>query len=306
MTVETTEPVVDVFGLCKAYDGCSVVDDVTFEVTAGEIFGILGVNGAGKTTVVECLQGLRRPDRGWLRVLGLDPVRQQRQLRSLVGSQLQDAALPDRLRVREAVSLFAGPGTGNPEALLAQWGLETKRRTSFADLSGGQRQRLFIILALLNNPRVVFFDELTQGLDPVARRDVWDAISDVRARGTTVVLVSHFMDEAEALCDRVAVMVKGRIVDIGTPTDLIQRHGRATTVEFTPPASFDADALTRLPDVEHVEHHGERVRVTGGPALIAPVCAATLDAHGHGPLDLRIHQPSLEDALVNLTASKPT
>ena len=199
-----------------------------------------------------------------------------------------------------------GPGTGNPEALLAQWGLETKRRTSFADLSGGQRQRLFIILALLNNPRVVFFDELTQGLDPVARRDVWDAISDVRARGTTVVLVSHFMDEAEALCDRVAVMVKGRIVDIGTPTDLIQRHGRATTVEFTPPASFDADALTRLPDVEHVEHHGERVRVTGGPALIAPVCAATLDAHGHGPLDLRIHQPSLEDALVNLTASKPT
>jgi ABC-2 type transport system ATP-binding protein len=302
MAIQHKDLVIEVAGLTKTYDGCTVVDNVGFDVADGEIFGILGVNGAGKTTVVECLQGLRRPDHGRLRVLGLDPVQRQRQLRSLVGSQLQDAALPDRLRVHEAVALFSGPNVADPTALLTAWGLEPKRKTSVADLSGGQRQRLFIILALLNNPRIVFFDELTQGLDPIARRDVWDAILDVRAHGTTVVLVSHFMDEAEALCDRVAVMAAGRIIDTGTPTELVHRHARATTVTFTPPASFDPVSLNRLPDVDRVERLGEHLQVTGGPGLVAPVCAATLDDHGQGPPDLRVHQPTLEDALLTLTA----
>ena len=303
MAIQRNDLVVEVAGLTKAYNGNTVVDDVAFDVADGEIFGIVGVNGAGKTTVVECLQGLRRPDHGRLRVLGLDPLHHQRQLRSLVGSQLQASALPDRLRVHEAVALFAGPALRDPTPLLATWGLNTKSRTSFADLSGGQRQRLFIILALLNNPRIVFFDELTQGLDPIARRDVWNAILDVRAHGATVVLVSHFMDEAEALCDRVAVMAAGRIIDTGTPAELVHRLARATTVTFTPPASFDPATLAQLPDVDRVERDGERVRVVGGPTLVAPVCAATLDDLGHGPPDLQVHQPTLEDALRTLIAN---
>jgi ABC-2 type transport system ATP-binding protein len=173
-------------------------------------------------------------------------------------------------------------------------------RSSFASLSGGQRQRLFIALALLNQPQVVFFDELTQGLDPLARGEVWDAIRDVRARGTTVVLVTHFMDEAEALCDRVAVMRGGRIVDAGTPAELITRHAHSTTVTFTPPVSFDPAALAALPGVDRVERHGQQIRVVGTNQLIAPVCASVLGVDQLGPPDLRVHHPDLEDALIAL------
>jgi ABC-2 type transport system ATP-binding protein len=177
---------------------------------------------------------------------------------------------------------------------LDTWNLAGLRRSSFASLSGGQRQRLFIALALLNEPRVVFFDELTQGLDPLARSDVWGAIRDVRDRGTTVVLVTHFMDEAEALCDRVAVMRAGRVLDAGTPADLIARHARLTTVTFTPPVSFDPAALAALPGVDGVERHGERIRVSGTNQLIAPVCSAVLGDDHLGPPDLRVHHPDLE------------
>ena len=180
------------------------------------------------------------------------------------------------------------------------WNLAGLRRSSFASLSGGQRQSLFIALTLLNEPRVVFFDELTQGLDPLARSDVWGAIRDVRDRGTTVVLVTHFMDEAEALCDRVAVMRAGRVLDAGTPADLIARHARLTTVTFTPPVSFDPAALAALPGVDGVERHGERIRVSGTNQLIAPVCSAVLGDDHLGPPDLRVHHPDLEDALIAL------
>ncbi|MGD9694275.1 MAG: ABC transporter ATP-binding protein [Thermoleophilia bacterium] len=292
--------VIEVDGLGKRYGGRPAVDDVSFHVDEGEIFGILGTNGAGKTTTVECLQGLRRPDRGRMRVLGHDPLTAGGRLRSLVGSQLQSSALPDRLRVDEAVRLFGDGDRRSAERLLDAWDLTALRRSSFAALSGGQRQRLFIALALLNRPRVVFFDELTQGLDPLARGDVWEAIRDVRDRGATVVLVTHFMDEAEALCDRVAVMRAGRVVDMGAPTDLIDRHARSTSVTFTPPAAFDPAALESLPGVDRVERLGERVRAVGGADLVAPVCAAVLDDHDRGPSDLRVHHPDLEDALISL------
>jgi ABC-2 type transport system ATP-binding protein len=292
--------VIEVEGLSKAYGARLAVDDVGFTVTEGEIFGILGVNGAGKTTTVECLQGLRRPDRGVMRVLGLDPRTDRSQLRALVGSQLQASALPDRLRVNEAVRLFGDGDRGSAQRLLDTWNLAKLERSSFASLSGGQRQRLFIALALLNQPQVVFFDELTQGLDPLARGEVWDAIRDVRARGTTVVLVTHFMDEAEALCDRVAIMRGGRIVDAGTPAELITWHARSTTVTFTPPVSFDPAALAALPGVDRVERHGEQIRVVGTNQLVAPVCASVLGVDQLGPPDLRVHHPDLEDALLAL------
>ena len=292
--------VIEVEGLTKHYGTHLAVDDVGFTVTEGEIFGILGVNGAGKTTTVECLQGLRRPDGGMMRVLGLDPRTDRSQLRALVGSQLQASALPDRLRVDEAVRLFGDGDRASADRLLDTWDLAALRRSSFASLSGGQRQRLFIALALLNEPRVVFFDELTQGLDPLARGEVWDAIRDVRDRGTTVVLVTHFMDEAEALCDRVAVMRGGRIVDAGTPADLIDRHARSTTVTFTASVWFDPARLAGLPGVERVERDGDRTRVSGTSRLIAPVCASVLGDDGVGPPDLRVHHPDLEDALIAL------
>lgn len=241
-----------------------------------------------------------------MRVLGLDPRTARSQLRSLVGSQLQASALPDRLRVEEAVRLFGDGDRRSADRLLDTWHLATLGRSSFASLSGGQRQRLFIALALLNQPRVVFFDELTQGLDPLARGDVWGAIRDVRDHGTTVVLVTHFMDEAEALCDRVAVMRAGRIVDAGTPVDLISRHARSTTVTFTPPVSFDPTAVAALPGVDGVERHGERIRVIGTNQLIAPVCASVLGDDHLGPPDLRVHHPDLEDALIALISDTGT
>jgi ABC-2 type transport system ATP-binding protein len=291
---------IELRGLTKRYGDHLAVDDVEFTVAEGEIFGILGANGAGKTTTVECLQGLRRPDRGHLRVLGLDPRTDRSRLRDRVGSQLQDSALPDRLRVEEAVRLFGDGDRQSADQLLETWQLNSLRRQSFASLSGGQRQRLFIALALLNRPLIVFFDELTQGLDPLARNDVWAAIRDVRDRGTTVVLVTHLMDEAEALCDRVAVMRAGRIVDTGTPAELIARHARSTSVTFTPPVSFDPRAVAGLPGVDRVEHFGEQLRVVGTNQLIAPVCASVLDDKHLGPPDLRVHHPDLEDALVTL------
>jgi ABC-2 type transport system ATP-binding protein len=298
--------VIEVEGLTKRYGAHLAVDDVGFSVTEGEVFGVLGVNGAGKTTTVECLQGLRRPDRGRMRVLGLDPRTARSQLRSLVGSQLQASALPDRLRVEEAIRLFGDGDRRSADRLLETWNLAALGRSSFASLSGGQRQRLFIALALLNEPRVVFFDELTQGLDPLARSDVWGAIRDVRDRGTTVVLVTHFMDEAEALCDRVAVMRGGRIVDAGTPAELIDRHARATTVTFTPPVSFDPASVAALPGVDRVQRHGEQIQVIGSNQLIAPVCAAVLGDDHLGPADLRVHHPDLEDALIALVSDPDT
>ena len=191
------EPVVTVRGLTKSYDGRVVVDRLDLDVGSGEVVGLIGANGAGKTTTVECLQGLRRPEAGHVRVLGLDPVRDADRLRPQIGSQLQSSALPDRLRVSEAIALFAGPEAADADGLLEQFGLAHRRRSTFAGMSGGERQRLFLVLALLNRPRLVILDELTQGLDPAARREVWSAIAQLRDAGTTVLLVTHELAEAE-------------------------------------------------------------------------------------------------------------
>jgi ABC-2 type transport system ATP-binding protein len=280
-----------------------VVDGLDLDVPAGEIVGLIGANGAGKTTTVECVQGLRKPDAGQLRVLGLDPVTQAGQLRPLIGSQLQDSGLPDRLRVREAVTLFGGRDGGS---LLDQFGLGSRGRAAFASLSGGERQRLFLVLALLGRPRLVILDELTQNLDPAARRNVWAAIRQLNADGTTVLLVTHEMDEAEELCSRVIVMRAGRVVDSGAPADLVDRHAALATVRFSlpdPPAGL-LDQVRRLDGVLGVDRQGARYTVRGDRRIIAHV-GATLVRWDSVPWDLNVQVPTLEDAMLNLLAAEP-
>jgi ABC-2 type transport system ATP-binding protein len=293
-------PVVEVNDLCKRYGERLVVDHVQFEVLEGEIVGLLGANGAGKTTTVECIQGLRRSDRGRLRVLGIDPATDGARLRSLIGSQLQASALPDRLRVSEAIELFVRPGMPSPRGLLSAFGLSEQRRTPFSALSGGQQQRLFLILALLNRPKLVILDELTQGLDPASRRDVWDAIRSLRDGGTTVLLVTHYMDEAEALCDRVVVLRSGRVVDAGRPSELVARHARWASVHFScRPDEAWLERLGGIDGVGEITRHGTHVELVGDRRMIAFVCADMV-ARGDVPEDLSITMPDLEDALVAL------
>src|SRR3954452_5927136 len=226
-------PIVTVRGLCKSYEGRRVVDDFDLDVMPGEVLGLIGANGAGKTATVECIQGLRRPDAGTVEVFGHDPIAAAGKLRVLVGSQLQESALPDRLRVGEAVDLFTRGDVRDGDPLLEQFGLAERRNTAFASLSGGERQRLFLVLALLGRPRLVILDELTQGLDPAARRDVWDAVAQLRGDGTTVLLVTHELDEAEALCDRFVPLRAGRILDMGPPAELVDRHGRRAAMRWS-------------------------------------------------------------------------
>jgi ABC-2 type transport system ATP-binding protein len=291
--------VVTVHGLVKSYGRRLVVDGLDLQVARGEIVGLIGANGAGKTTTVECIQGLRRPDGGSLRVLGLDPVTDADRLRGLVGSQLQSAGLPDRLRVGEAVRLFSGRGS---EELLEQFGLFERRRSAFASLSGGERQRLFLVLALVNRPPLVILDELTQGLDPAARRDVWAAIEQLRTDGTTVLLVTHALDEAEQLCDRVVAMRAGRVLAAGSPAQLVDRYGRSATVSFTLSDDQGLAMLSRLrllPGVSEVREQAGKVRVSGTRAAVAHI-GAELVAAGWVPPDLAARVPSLEDALLGL------
>jgi ABC-2 type transport system ATP-binding protein len=295
------QAVIEVDGLRKRYGTAPAVEDVSFTVEAGEIFGVLGPNGAGKTTTVECLLGLRRPDRGRLRVLGLDPQHEVGALRRRVGCQLQESALPDRIRVWEALDLFAAlaPGRSDWRRLARDWNLTEKASTPFASLSGGERQRLFVALALVNDPEVVFLDELTQGLDPAARRAAWDLIRAVRERGTTVVLVTHFMDEAERLCDRVAVLVRGRIVALDTPRRLVHRFGGSTRLTFTCRLP-DLDWLGAIPHVRHVMRQSEVVQVEGSGPMLTRV-AAELWRRGLSPDDLRVEHDTLEDVYLALT-----
>ena len=289
--------VVQVMGLTKSYRSITVVDDVALEVRRGEVLGILGANGAGKTTSVECMQGLRVPDAGTVRVCGLDPLRERSQLMGRIGSQLQQAALPDRLRVEEAIRFFAGPRSDPLDVVLETWGLTSRRRAAFASLSGGQQQRLFVALALLNRPEVVFLDELTQGLDPHARRVVWQLIERLRTDGTTIVLVTHFLDEAEALCDRVAVMRAGRIVADDTPAALVAQHGTAAVIRFTSPPELGDDQLQSLPGLSEFKRLDGMVELQGERELIAHAGAALVRC-GTVPPDLHVTQPSLEDVLL--------
>ena len=296
-------PVIEVEHLQKRYGSFEAVKDVSFSVEQGEIFGILGPNGAGKTSTVECVQGLREPSSGSIRMLGIDAIGQRSQLRGRIGSQLQESALPDRMKVWEALDLFASFTTGGPDwkVLLEQWGLTEKAKTSFADLSGGQQQRLFIALALVNEPEVVFLDELTQGLDPGARRVAWDLIREIRARGATVVIVTHYMDEAEQLCDRLAVISGGEIVATGRPQELIANSERGIKVRFSTQQQ-DLTWLESIDAVSAVSRHGDAVEVTGSGPVLA-LTASALVAHGIVPADLRALQPSLEDVYLDMIGS---
>ena len=298
--------VVNVGNLEKEYPGVKAVDGVSFIVHQGEIFGMVGPNGAGKTTTIECVEGLRQPDSGNIQVLGLDPLRDRYELRERIGVQFQSTALPHRLKVWEALDLFAAfyPRPIDWQPLLDQMGLAEKRNAPFAKLSGGQKQRVFIALALVNDPDLVFLDELTTGLDPQARRAMWDQVRDMRERGKTIFLTTHFMEEAERLCDRVAIMDHGKIIALDTPRNLIDSLGAENRVVFETDGHLDEDVLRAVPGVVRVERIGERVVVYGKEdRLISGVVNAleTGDTHFE---NLRTEQPTLEDLFLALTGKE--
>jgi ABC-2 type transport system ATP-binding protein len=295
---------IEVRSLRKTYGEVVAVDDVSFEVGAGEIFGILGPNGAGKTTTVECISGLRAPDAGAVRVLGLDPQRDREELRQILGVQLQESQLPAKIQVREALELYASFYRDPVDVgeLLARWELGDKAGARFGKLSGGQKQRLAVALAMVGGPRVVVLDELTTGLDPHARRTAWDMVERVRAAGVTVLLVTHFMEEAERLCDRVAIIDAGRVVAVDTPAGLAARGPAAgQRMRFRPSETVDEAALLALPEVRSVERHGAYLEVTGSSEVISAV-TAYLARRQIIAAELRVEQSSLDDAFIALTS----
>jgi ABC-2 type transport system ATP-binding protein len=296
--------VIEVRDLRKVYAGRPVVDGVTMDVEEGEIFGVLGPNGAGKTTTVECIEGLRVPEGGSIGVLGHDPQRDGAAVRRLLGAQLQESRLPDRIRVWEALDLYASfyDRPADPAGLLGMLGLEHQGATAFRDLSGGQKQRLSIALALVGRPKVAVLDELTTGLDPQARRDTWTLIESVRDSGVTVVLVTHLMAEAERLCDRVALIVAGRAVRIDTPAKLAAQGAPQQVVRFTPSHELDLTTLMALPAVTDVRRDNEHVVVSGPPGMVQAVltCLSQLEVIAG---DLRVQQPTLDDAFLALTGA---
>lgn len=295
--------VVEVRELRKAYGPIVAVDGISFSVAENEVFGLVGPNGAGKTTTIECLEGLRDRDGGEVSVLGLDPGDAGAGLRRRIGVQLQESSLFDRIRVQEALDLFASfyPQSIDWRPLIAQLGLGERLKAPFVKLSGGQKQRLFIALALVNDPELVFLDELSTGLDPQARRTMWDLVRSLRDKGKTVFLSTHFMEEAERLCDRVAIMDQGKIVALDTPENLIGGLGVETRVVFTVEDTIDAKQLESLANVTRVEASGDRVIVHGqGDRLVSEVVRSVED-HGWRFRDLRSEQPTLDDVFLALT-----
>ena len=297
--------VIEVQNLQKTYGDTIAVQDVSLNVQKGEIFGIVGPNGAGKTTTIESIIGLRKPDGGSVSVLGMDPNRDPQKLGNRIGTQLQEAALPDRMKVWEALDLYSSfyDRTVPWEPLLETWGLTEKRNTQFGNLSGGQKQRLFISLALLNDPEVVFLDELTTGLDPQARRATWDLVKAIRDQGKTVVLITHFMDEIEALADRVAIIDNGRIIALDTPSNLVAELNGETKVQFSLHNGFNVDLLREVKGVTAVSQQNNYVTVSGEGALLANVATA-LAQHNIAPTDLQVHSSNLEDVFLALTGKK--
>ena len=306
-------------GLRKSYEPVIAVDGLSFQVEAGEIFGMVGPNGSGKTTTIECIEGLRQPDEGEISVLGLDPNKDVYELRERTGIQLQAANLPRRMRVEEALDLFTSfyRQTRDWRPLMAGLGLEDKRRAYFSQLSGGQKQRLFVALALVNQPEVVFLDELTTGLDPRARHTIWDLVREIREQGTTIFLTTHYMDEAERLCDRVAILDHGRMIALDTPAQLVNRLGMATRITFQvnggrtvkrnnggerdSTAVFDAAQVGILDGVQRVEKEGDQVTVYGQGAQLIGAVINTLEAGGVQIHNLRTEQADLEDVFLALT-----
>ncbi|MBP2324844.1 ABC-2 type transport system ATP-binding protein [Kibdelosporangium banguiense] len=297
--------IIEVTNLVKRYGDFTAVNGVSFAVEQGEIFGILGPNGAGKTTTVECIEGLRIPDGGAIKVCGLDPQRDTGELRQLLGVQLQKSELPDKLKVGEAMELYSSfyRHPADWRELLETLNLTGKLDAQFRRLSGGQKQRLSIALALVGNPRVAVLDELTTGLDPQARRDAWDLIERIRDRGVTVLMVTHFMEEAERLCDRLALIDSGRLVALDTPAGLVSKADDQQRLRFRPSAPLDHTVLTTLPEVTSVERAGSQLVVTGtGNLLLAVTTVLARNQVVAG--DLRVEQTTLDDAFVALTGRR--
>ncbi|MFG3398921.1 MULTISPECIES: ABC transporter ATP-binding protein [Streptomyces] len=295
---------IEVSDLRKSYGGRPVVDGVSFAVEEGEIFGVLGPNGAGKTTTVESILGLRAPDSGTIRVCGVDPSADRAKTTLIVGAQLQESELQGKLTVAESLQLFADcyPRPADWRVLAGRLGLEEKLNTRFAQLSGGQQQRLAIALALIGNPRVVVLDELTTGLDPAARREVWSLIEEVRASGVTILLVTHFMEEAQRLCDRVAIFDRGRVVALDTPSGLVAQSASGTVISFTPSRPLEEDVLAALPGLASVTQRDGRVTLAGTDetvnAVISLLARNRVSAH-----QLRVTDSTLDDAFLDLTGA---
>jgi ABC-2 type transport system ATP-binding protein len=296
-------PIISVSGIRKTYGKTVAVDDVSFDVEEGEIFGLIGPNGAGKTTTMECVEGLRRPDRGTISVLSLDPMRDARTLQQKVGVQLQQAQLQKRIKVREAVDLWASlyPRAVDGDALLERLGLTDKRQAWFMTLSGGQKQRLFIALALIHDPDVVLLDELTTGLDPQARRAIWDLVREIRTRGKTVLLTTHLMEEAERLCDRVAIVERGRVIDIGTPAGLVRRHCQNETVVLETTDAPAAQRFEAIPGVESVKWQGSQCTIRGRGGDLVTHVIQCLAEHRIQVTSFKTELPNLEDVFLTLT-----
>jgi len=297
-----TQAAVEIAHLRKTYGDVVAVDDVSFSVAEGEIFGILGPNGAGKTTTVECVIGLRSPDAGSIRVMGLDPGQDREDLHQIVGAQLQESALPAKLRIGEILNLYRSfyREPADVGELIGVLGLAGKLKDYYRSLSGGQRQRLSIALALIGRPKIAVLDEMTAGLDPQARRGTWDLIESVRDRGVTILVVTHFMEEAERLCDRVALIDAGHVAALGSPAALAAQARGGKSVRFVPSARFDDRLLSELPEVRTVERNGSHVVVTGTGELVNAVIL-TLAAAGVTAHDVQLDSSTLEDAFVRLT-----
>jgi ABC-2 type transport system ATP-binding protein len=298
-----SRPVIEVTGIRKTYGSTVAVSDVSFEVREGEIFGLIGPNGAGKTTTMECVEGVRRPDRGAISILGLDPFRDVYQLQNRIGVQLQQAQLQKRIKVWEAVDLWASLYSKalDGDRLLEQLGLSSKRNAWFMTLSGGQKQRLFIALALINDPEVVFLDELTTGLDPQSRRAIWELVRGIRDRGKTVFMTTHLMEEAERLCDRVAVIEHGRVIDIGSPEELVARHCPARTVVLATDHALAEERLNAIPSVQMVMREDSTFTIQGtGDDFVTQVIQC-LSENRIRVTDFRTVLPTLEDVFLKLT-----
>jgi ABC-2 type transport system ATP-binding protein len=299
--------VIQVTGFQKHYGSCAAVKGISFSVFRGEIFGLVGPNGAGKTTAIECLEGLRRPDGGTIRVLGLDPWESRRKLHARIGVQLQESAIAQQIKVREALALYRSfyARTLDPDILMEQLGLERLRDTRFQHLSGGQKQRLFIALALIHDPELLLLDELTTGLDPQGRRMIWERIRDINRQGKTIVLTTHFMEEAERLCDRVLILDRGEILALDRPEILISGLSADHVVKITIKGEFYLEWFEALPSVDKAEAFKDRITVSGRSDKLIPDVIGLLMEKKLRFYDLHTRQPNLEDVFLHLTG-RPT
>jgi ABC-2 type transport system ATP-binding protein len=307
MPNDASPAVVRVEGLRKNYGDIAALQGITFEINAGEVFGLLGPNGAGKTTTIEILEGLRLPDGGTVMVCGTDPAREPTALKERIGAQLQATVLPDKIRVEEALALYAGfyRESASVEMLLEQFGLVEKRRAFFEKLSGGQKQRLALALAMVNNPELVLLDEPTVGLDATLRRDIYALIERFREERRTTLLTTHYIEEAERLCDRVAILDHGQLIGLGTPRELVARSGKGTRLEVSLAQPVSTDRLKQLDAVADCREVEGRYFLHAQPTAVAvSALLRFLETEGNTLLDLHIAPPTLEDVFVEMTGRR--